>query len=316
MKTQKIVAVVGPTASGKTALSVKLAQQYRGEIISADSMQFYKEMNVGTAKPNNNERGGIPHRMIDILDIHESFSVSDFCQRCEKEVEEVFKNGKLPILCGGTGFYVESFLEGIKFGKFENDLKLREKLYCELEENGIEKMYERLCTVDPFNNVDRHNPKRVIRALEVYELTGKTLEEWNIESRFETPKYNNIIIGLRYNDREKLYERINSRVDAMIENGLLEETEKLIKLGIKNTVTAGQAIGYKEFYPYFDGTETLEDCIEKLKRESRRYAKRQMTWFKRNSKIKWIDLDDISVSKVNEIASEYVESFLVEKAKI
>lgn len=314
MKTKKIVAVVGPTASGKTALSVKLAQKFGGEVISADSMQFYKEMNVGTAKPNDKEKGGIPHRMIDILDIHESFSVSDFCERCEKEAEEVFKNGKLPILCGGTGFYVESFLDGIKFGKFENDLELRERLHCELKENGIEKMYERLCAIDPLNNVDRHNPKRVIRALEIYELTGKTLEEWNAESRAETPKYENVIIGLRYIDREKLYERINSRVDAMLENGLLEETEKLIKLGIKNTVTAGQAIGYKEFYPYFDGMATLEECIEKVKRESRRYAKRQMTWFKKNPQIKWIDLDDISASTVYEIASEYVESFLTEKA--
>ena len=197
----KVIAIVGPTASGKTALSIALAKKYGGEIISADSMQFYRCMDIGTAKPDMAERDGVPHRMIDILDITESFSVSDFCERCEREVQEVVSLGKLPIMCGGTGFYVDSFLDGVKFGQFENDPLLREKLYAELEEAGIDAMYERLCAVDPENTVDRHNPKRVIRALEVYELTGKTLGEWNAESKLEPPKYDSLIIGLRYNDR-------------------------------------------------------------------------------------------------------------------
>ncbi|MBR3994406.1 MAG: tRNA (adenosine(37)-N6)-dimethylallyltransferase MiaA [Clostridia bacterium] len=309
---RKIIAIVGPTASGKTALSIGLAKKFNGEIISADSMQFYREMNIGTAKPDVVERDGITHRMIDILDIAESFSVSDFCDRCEREVSEVLSEGKLPILCGGTGFYVDSFLDGIKFGQFENSPELRDKLYSELEKTGLDAMYERLCKVDPDNIVDRHNPKRVIRALEVYELTGKTLARWNEESRLEPPKYESLIVGLRFCDREKLYERINKRVDIMLDAGLLSEVEKLLSMGIKNTVTACQAIGYKEFYPYFDGTASLEECVEKLKQESRKYAKRQMTWFRRNPRIRWIDLDEIAGEQILEQASEIIEKFLSE----
>ena len=307
---KKVTAIVGPTASGKTALSIALAKKYNGEIISADSMQFYREMNIGTAKPDLSERDGVPHRMIDILDISQSFSVSEFCQRCEAEVDQVLSIGKLPIMCGGTGFYVDSFLDGIKFGQFDNSPELRDRLYRELELSGIEAMYEKLCSVDPHNTVDRHNPKRVIRALEVYELTGKTLAQWNAESKLEPPKYESLIIGLMYNDREKLYERINKRVDIMLKQGLLSEVEKLISIGLKDTITAGQAIGYKEFYPYFDGVATLEECTEKLKQESRKYAKRQMTWFRRNSKIKWIELDELVLTEVFDKASEFLDEFL------
>lgn len=306
----KIIAIAGPTASGKTSLGIALAKKLDGEIISADSMQFYRGMNIGTAKPDMEERDGVPHRMIDILDIHESFSVSDFCERCEREVTAVYALGKLPILCGGTGFYVDSFLDGVKFGQFENSPELRERLYRELDIVGIDAMYERLCSVDPKNTVDRHNPKRVIRALEVYELTGRTLGEWNAESKLEPPKYDSLIIGLRFLDREKLYERINRRVDIMLENGLLAEVEKLISMGIKDTLTAGQAIGYKEFYPYFDGVACLEECVEKLKQESRKYAKRQMTWFRRNPRIQWINLDDMSFADIMSEASELADKFL------
>ena len=306
----KIIAIAGPTAAGTTALSIGLAKKYNGEIISADSMQFYREMNIGTAKPDMSERDGIVHRMIDILDITESFSVSDFCERCEREVEEVLSLGKLPIMCGGTGFYVDSFLDGIKFGQFENNPELRERLNLELSEFGVDAMFERLCKVDPNNTVDRHNPKRVLRALEVYELTGKTLAEWNAESRLEPPKHESLIIGLRFEDREKLYERINLRVDMMIEAGLLDEVRRLVSMGLASTVTAGQAIGYKEFYPYLDGTASLEECVEKLKQESRKYAKRQMTWFRRNPRIKWITLDGLSTENVIDKASCIVDEFL------
>ena len=307
---KKIVAVVGPTASGKTALSIALAKKYSGEIISADSMQFYREMNIGTAKPDEAEKDGIIHRMIDILDIHETFSVSDFCRRCEVEAEEVISKGNLPIMCGGTGFYVDSFLEGVKFGEFENLPDFRDKMYMELQEHGIDYLYEKLCKVDPENTVDRHNPKRVIRALEVYEATGKTIAQWNALSRLDEPKYDSLIIGLKFDDREKLYERINLRVDKMLEAGLLSEVEHLIELGIRDTKTAGQAIGYKEFYPYIDGVAGFDECVEKLKQESRKYAKRQMTWFKRNDKIKWITLDDKNQEDVFKLACEYVDEFL------
>ncbi len=306
----KIIAISGPTASGKTALGIALAKKYGGEIISADSMQFYRHMDIGTAKPDEAEMDGVVHRMIDILDIHDAFSVSDFCRRCEEEVQQVIASGHLPIMCGGTGFYVDSFLDGVKFGEFENLPDFREKMYAELEEHGIDYLYEKLCKVDPDNTVDRHNPKRVIRALEVYEATGKTLGEWNRLSRLEEPKYDSLIIGLRYLDRETLYERINLRVDKMLEAGLLFEVEKLISLGIKDTVTAGQAIGYKEFYPYFEKEAALSECVEKLKQESRRYAKRQMTWLRRNPRIKWIDLDNISKDEMFEIACNYVDEFL------
>lgn len=307
---KKIIAVAGPTASGKTALGIALAKKYGGEIISADSMQFYRHMNIGTAKPDEAEMDGVVHRMIDILDIHDVFSVSDFCRRCEEEVQQVIANGHLPIICGGTGFYVDSFLDGIKFGEFENLPDFREEMYRELEAHGIDYLYEKLCKVDPDNTVDRHNPKRVIRALEVYEATGKTLGEWNALSRLEEPKYESLIIGLRYENREALYERINLRVDKMLETGLLSEVEKLISLGIKDTVTAGQAIGYKEFYPYFDGLCSLSECVEKLKRESRRYAKRQMTWLRRNPRIKWISLDGLSQRDVFDEACVYIREFL------
>lgn len=307
---KKIVAIVGPTASGKTSLSIGLAKKFNGEIISADSMQFYRKMDIGTAKPEMDERCGIPHRMIDILDITDSFSVSDFCDRVDKETEEVLAEGHLPILCGGTGFYVDSFLDGVKFGQFENSPELRERLYAQLEEVGIEEMYARLCKVDPQNTVDRHNPKRVIRALEVYELTGKTLGEWNAESKLEPPKYDSLIVGLRYNDRERLYERINKRVEIMLEKGLLSEVEMLLSMGLDKTVTAGQAIGYKEFYPYFKGNASLEECVEKLKQESRKYAKRQITWFKRNPRIRWIDVDGMSYDEVLSTACDFVEEFL------
>ena len=306
----KIIAIAGPTASGKTSLSIGLAKKYNGEIISADSMQFYREMNIGTAKPDMAERDGVVHRMIDILDITESFSVSDFCERCEREVEEVLSLGKLPIMCGGTGFYVDSFLDGIKFGQFENDPELRERLNLELSEVGIDAMYDRLCAVDPNNTVDRHNPKRVLRALEVYELTGKTLAEWNAESRLEPPKHDSLIIGLRFEDREKLYERINLRVDMMMDAGLLDEVRRLASMGLASTVTAGQAIGYKEFYPYLDGAASLDECVDKLKQESRKYAKRQMTWFRRNPRIKWITLDGRSSKDVIDEASCLVDEFL------
>lgn len=308
---KKVIAIVGPTASGKTALSIKLAKQYGGDIISADSMQLYRHMDIGTAKPDVTERDGINHKLIDILDITESFSVSDYCTLCDRAVEESIQDGKLPIMCGGTGFYVDSFLQGIKFGEFENLPEFREKMYKELEEYGIDYLYEKLCRIDSENTVDRHNPKRVIRALEVFEATGKTLAQWNAQSRPENPKYDSLIIGLRYNNRETLYERINKRVDKMLEAGLIGEVEKLISMGLRNTPTACAAIGYKEFYPYFDGVSTLEECVEKLKTESRRYAKRQQTWFRRNAKIHWIDLDDKESTQIFEEAKKLCDEFLM-----
>ncbi len=304
----KIIAVVGPTASGKTSLSIALAERFDGEIISADSMQLYRHMNIGTAKPDEEEKHGIRHHLLDILDISEAFSVSDYCSVCKEAAADIVSRGKLPILCGGTGFYVDSFLGGISFGEFDHLPEFREEMNKVLAESGVDVLYERLCKVDPDNKVDRHNPKRVIRALEVYEATGKTLAQWNELSRQKGPEYDSLIIGLNFADREKLYERIDLRVDEMMKNGLLSEVETLIGMGLPDAPTASQAIGYKEFYPYFAGEAELSDCVEKLKRESRRYAKRQMTWFKRNPAIRWIFPDECT--DIKETAFALVEDFL------
>ncbi len=306
----KIIAVVGPTASGKTALGIRLAKNLSGEIISADSMQLYRKMNIGTAKPTEAEKEGVPHKLIDILDIHENFSVSDYCSLCETAVQKTIADRKLPIICGGTGFYVDSFLDEIKFGEFENLPQFREEMNKVLQEKGVDYLYEKLCSVDPKNTVDRYNPKRVIRALEVYEATGKTLAQLNEESRPKTKKYESLIIGLTFETREELYDRINLRVDKMMDAGLLSEVESLVNMGIKNTATASQAIGYKEFYPYFDNLAAIDECVEKLKTESRRYAKRQMTWFRRNKNIRWINVSGKEADDIEKEALSLCYDFL------
>lgn len=305
---KKIVAVVGPTASGKSRLAVRLAQRFGGEILSADSMQLYRGMDIGTAKPDESERGGIPHHLIDILDIRETFSVSDYCDRCRISADELFLRGALPILCGGTGLYVDSFLSGIRFGDFAGLPAFRAEMQRIVDEQGIEPLYRRLCEIDPQNTVDGKNPKRVIRALEVYEASGKTMTEWNRLSKAEVRPYDSLIIGLAFFDRQTLYEQIDKRVDDMMARGLLDEVERLLSLGLRHTPTAGQAIGYKEFYPYFEGVSTLEDCVETLKRKTRRYAKRQITWFKRNPAIHWLLRD--GGADVYDAACTLVREFL------
>ncbi|MBR5468334.1 MAG: tRNA (adenosine(37)-N6)-dimethylallyltransferase MiaA [Firmicutes bacterium] len=310
-----MLAVVGPTASGKSALAVELAKRNSGEVVSCDSMQLYKRMNIGTAKPTEEEMDGIAHHLIDFLEPGVEYSVSDYVADAEKCLEELKSRGVLPVFCGGTGLYIDSFLSGIEFSDFENNPDIRKRLENEYETSGIGGIYERLKNADPdaAESIDIHNAKRLIRALEVYETTGITITEWNRRSKLNAKKKDCLIIGLDYEDRQTLYDRIDKRCDIMLEMGLLEETKQLFDEGILATKTASQAIAYKEFLPYFDGSDSLENCIETLKRNSRRYAKRQLTWFRRNSDIKWIFRDNKSYDEIINEAQKLVDEYLSEE---
>lgn len=292
MEKKKIIAVVGPTASGKTGLAITLAKRYDGEIISADSMQIYSELSIGTAKPSMEERQGIPHHLMDFLSISENYSVADYVSDAKKVIEDVLRRGKMPILCGGTGLYVDSLLSNTEFTEIQSDPVLRKHLEQIAEEEGKEKFFERLRDIDPQLALKLHynNLGRVIRALEVYELTGKTMTKLQ-ELSHQTPSpYDVCYIGTNYSDREKLYERIEQRNNRMFKEGVLEEARFLFEHG--ETCTAAQAIGYKEFYPYFKGEMTLDEAMAVLKKETRHYAKRQLTWFRRNDRINWLCWDD------------------------
>ncbi len=311
----KVIAVVGPTASGKTALAVNIAKKYNGEVISCDSMQLYKNMNIGTAKPTVSEMCGIKHHMIDILDICVPYSVSDYVKDADVCVKKIKSQGKLPIFCGGTGLYIDSYLSGIKFGEYENDTQVRESLLKLLDEIGYVALHEKLkeCDIQSATKIAPENTKRVIRALEVYQTTGVTLSEWNRRSLENTNKKDALVLFLDFDDRQLLYSRIDKRVDLMLEAGIVEETKNLIEIGLKDSPTACQAIGYKEFYPYFDGTDTLENCVEKLKQNSRRYAKRQLTWFKRNEDAVRVTMDNLDLSQAFEKCIPIIYSYLAEE---
>lgn len=288
----RVVAVVGPTASGKTSLGVEIAKAFDGEIVSADSMQIYKGMDIATAKPTAEETLGIPHHLIDFLDRGITFSVADYVELAGKIIEDIDSREKLPVIVGGTGLYISSLLDDIKFADIKRDERLRKDLEREAAERGNEYLFEKLKAYDPETAAELHpnNLVRIIRAIEVFELTGKKMSEYRAESRPEESRYESIMIGLSYNDRRKLYDRIEKRVDQMIKKGLVNEARSVYESG--NIKTAGNAIGYKELIPYFKNERSLEECIEKIKRETRRYAKRQLTWFRKNAKIHWILLDE------------------------
>lgn len=288
----KVAAVVGPTASGKTALGISLAKKLNGEVISADSMQIYKGMDIATAKPSKDEMQGIPHHLIGFLDRGTSFSVADYVELAGKAIADVHSRGKLPVIVGGTGLYISSLLENVKFADIKSDEELRRKLEAQAALNGNEYLFKKLEACDPETAAELHpnNLVRVIRALEVFELTGKKLSEFRAESKMEETPYDPVIIGLACKDRQKLYDRINRRVDMMLEAGLVNEARLVYESG--NIKTAGNAIGYKELIPYFENECTLEECIGKIKQETRRYAKRQLTWFRRNAEIHWVLLDE------------------------
>ncbi|CQR47614.1 tRNA dimethylallyltransferase [Paraliobacillus sp. PM-2] len=283
---EKVIAVVGPTAVGKTSLSVEIAKYFDGEIISGDSMQIYQGMDIGTAKITKEEQQSIKHYMLDIISPEQSFSVADFQQMVQKHINEISNVGKLPIIAGGTGLYIQAALYNYQFVDNKRDDFFQKKLEQEVELKGADHLYQRLKQVDPMQaqKIHPNNIRRVIRSLEVFERTGMSMSEHHANQSLTSP-YEPILIGLEM-DRELLYNRINYRVDQMMENGLLEEVSHLYNQGLENS-QAMQAIGYKEFIPYLKGEQSIERSIELLKRNSRRYAKRQYTWFKNKMDVMW-----------------------------
>ncbi|MBO5852571.1 MAG: tRNA (adenosine(37)-N6)-dimethylallyltransferase MiaA [Clostridia bacterium] len=288
MEKLPIIAIVGPTASGKTGLAIDLAKKLDAEIISFDSMQIYKGMHVASAAPDEAEKQGVPHHLLEFLDPADNFSVAEFIKLAKEKANMIAAKGKKVIIVGGTGLYINSFLDNIEFSKEEPDESLRAKLNREFDALGGEEMLKKLSEFDKdsANRLHPNNKKRIIRAFEIYISTGVTMTEQIKNSKIYESPYKPYIIGLTYENREKLYERIDKRVDLMLENGLLFEAEKMFNSG--NASTAVQAIGHKEFFPYFKGEITLEEAAENLKRETRRYAKRQLTWFRRDERVNWI----------------------------
>ncbi len=289
----KIVAIVGPTASGKTRLSVQLAEHLGAEIVSFDSMQVYRGMDIGTAKPSMEERRGIVHHMMDVAEPFEEYSVSRYVNQADIIVQDILARGKPVVLVGGTGLYVDSLVAGREFAPFPQT-GLREELTKIAEEQGISVLVERLRAVDPVaaESIHPSNQKRIIRALEVYLETGKTITEHNRETQSKPPKYAPVWIGLDYVNRAALYARIDKRVEEMFAQGLLDEVRRLLDSGIPASATAMQAIGYKEAVAHLRGEASEEDAIAAIQLATRHYAKRQRTWFRRNEKVHWLELED------------------------
>lgn len=306
---QPLLVIVGPTASGKTSLAIELAKKFDGEVISADSMQIYKGMDIATAKPTNDEMQGIPHHLISCINADKAFSVADYVLLAKEKISEVAKRGKLPILAGGTGLYINSLIDNIKFDDTNANFEIRNRLLNEANEYGNKYLLDKLSEIDPETAEVLHenNLTRIIRALEVYETTGEKISTHKANSKLEESPYNCCIIGLNYTDRDKLYERINQRVDEMVGNGLVDEAREVFdNLKLK---TAHQAIGYKELIPYFQGESTLNECIDLLKQQTRRYAKRQLTWFRKDTRINWIEINEnIDKKKILEKAIEIIEN--------
>ncbi len=302
----KLLCVVGPTASGKSALAVALAEELDGEILSCDSMQLYRGMDIGTAKATPEEQKGIAHHFLDILDIREAFSVSDYVTLAERTVTDLYARHKIPIFCGGTGLYVDSFVSGLSFEEQDIRPGLREELTEQALREGENALHARLAALDPVcaAGIPPQNVKRVVRALEICLSTGEPMSVWQERARQKAKPRSAVYICLTFADRKKLYERIDRRVDHMMEDGLLAEAEKLFHAGLRDAPTAGQAIGYKEFYPYFDGKATLEECVERLKINSRHYAKRQLTWFNRNKAAHFLAADEMEPETLLKSARE------------
>ena len=286
---EKVIVICGPTASGKTGLSIELAKRINGEIVSCDSMQIYKDMTIGTAKPTIEEMQGIKHYLIDCVSPEQRFSVADYKKEATNAIKEIFAKGKVPIVVGGTGLYLESLIYGIEYEEIEVDLEYREYLEKIEEEKGLQYLYEEAKKIDEeaIKKISPNDKKRIYRILEIYKSTGKTKTQLEKESRKKGPDFDYILFGINM-DRDKLYERINKRVDIMIEKGLIEEVKELSKK-YNEFPTAMQGLGYKEVIEYLDGKLTKDEMIEKIKMMSRRYAKRQLTWFRKYDNITWLD---------------------------
>lgn len=310
-----VVAVVGPTATGKTKLSVELAKINNGEIISADSMQVYRYLNIGTAKPTLSEMQGIKHYMIDIKDVTEDFSVAMYCKIVHNLIKQINEGGKLSFLVGGTGLYIDSLVNNIQFYEGKVNMEVRKDLNLKLREKGLQALIDELSEFDIESAVkmSEKNPKRIIRAIEFYRTTGVKMSDQIKSSQLQKSLYNTCFIGLNYRNRDKLYDSINKRVDKMIEIGLLNEAKWLLNLIENNkgkTMTAAGAIGYKELFPYLNGEKSLDEVVENLKQASRRYAKRQLTWFRKNNNINWIFIDDYSnFNDIIKAAQKIIEKY-------
>ncbi|GAB6100749.1 tRNA (adenosine(37)-N6)-dimethylallyltransferase MiaA [Halanaerocella petrolearia] len=309
---ESMLAIVGPTAVGKTKLSLTLGQDLDGEIISADSMQIYKGMDIGTAKASAKEQELVPHHMIDIVEPDEEFSVADFQARADDLIPKIASQEKLPMLVGGTGLYVKSLIEGFLFPDMETDWDFRERLEAEAEEHGTEYVHDKLKEIDP-TLADKLHPndlRRVIRGLEVYKQTGKTITHFKEEAKKRPPRYNAVKIGLR-REREELYDRINRRVDQMMEEGLVDEVKELYNQGYDREFTSMQGLGYKELIGCFAGEYDLEEAVRLIKRNTRHFAKRQFTWFKRDDSIHWFDVGKYEfeelVAEVKEVINQELD---------
>lgn len=300
----KVIVICGPTASGKTALSIELAKKINGEIVSADSMQIYKDMDIGSAKPTKEEMDGIKHYLLDFVSPEDRYSVADYKKDATLAINEIIQKGKTPIVVGGTGLYIDSLIYNIDYPEIEFDEEYRKSLEKRAEEEGLQKLYEEAKQIDEqaMKNISQNDQKRILRVLELYHQTGKTKTEQEIESRKNEVPYDYYVFALNM-DREKLYDRINKRVDIMVEQGLIEEVEGIIKK-YSSYPTAMQALGYKEIKEYLNRNTTKEEAIETVKQETRRYAKRQLTWFRKNKQTIWLNALDKKEENIRKILEE------------
>ena len=303
-----LVVVAGATASGKTSLAINIAKKFSGEVVSADSMQIYKYMDIGTAKPTKEEMDGVVHHMIDIVTPDVNFSVADYCDMAHKVIEDIINRGKLPILAGGTGLYINSLVNDVTFEEAECDVTLRDELSKLAEKEGAVTLHNILKECDPVSaeKIHANNVKRVIRAIEVFRTTGERLSDHNEKSKEITSRYSPVMMEILW-ERDVLYERINKRVDIMMDQGLLEETKKLYDMGYTKDLTSMQGIGYKEMFEYFDGVWTLDEAVDKIKQYSRNYAKRQNTWFKRDERIVRLNPEESFCDKAFELVGEIIK---------
>ena len=308
----KILVICGPTASGKTALAVELALRHRGEVVSADSMQIYRRMDIGTAKPTREEMRGVPHHMLDVADPEEDFSVARYVDMAAKCVDDILSRGKLPILAGGTGLYIDSLLSGRTFAPFQPDSPLRGQLEEQLRREGGAAMLARLAQVDPDSAARLHpnDEKRIVRALEVYQSTGKTITQHNLETQAIPPRYDALTLALAFERREDMWSRIDRRVDQMMDQGLVDEVQRLLDSGVPAKCTAMQAIGYKEMAAALLSHGDVSAGAEEVKLRSRQYAKRQLTWFRRNRAARWLLWGrEPDFAAALQTSTEYMEEF-------
>ncbi len=307
---EKVIVVAGPTASGKTALGIELAKKFNGEIVSADSMQIYRSMDIGTAKATPAERAAVPHHMLDVIEPWEDYSVARYVEDAAACCEDILRRGKLPVIVGGTGLYIDSLVSGRDFAQTQEDKTLREELNAEYDRAGGEEMLRRLAAVDPERAAKLHpsDKRRIVRALEIYRLTGMTITAHDELTRALPPRYEAARIILGYAERSALYERIDARVDAMVGEGLFAEVEALLASGLSADCTAMQAIGYKELAAALDAGAPVDGALEEIKLRSRQYAKRQLTWFRRNPAVKWLLWEKTpDLSRARRDATAYLE---------